>query len=259
MNKSPTQPPWASGSAEILKHGLELLKKDTDSNRRLAMISIDNAVELMIKTYLGLPKRVTGLQITRNEYQDFAENFTKLLDALEKYANAKLGVIDLGEIEWYHRLRNQLYHQGNGLTVERDKVEVYAELANILFENLFGFRLVEPDNNDTALLGDFIQAWVNLETAMYDVASAINARDSTKSGKAIMPLRVAEILTKAGYMSLAELSEIHQLRQVRNEVVHGTANYRDLINPEMVKRLYFITQELQKRLQSHLDKMAANP
>ena len=40
-----------------------------------------------------------------------------MLDALEQYAAPKLAGIDLGEIEWYHRLRNQLYHQGNGLTV----------------------------------------------------------------------------------------------------------------------------------------------
>src|ERR1700730_17691581 len=40
-----------------------LLRNDTDVNRRLAMIAIDNAVELTIKTYLGLPKRITGLTI----------------------------------------------------------------------------------------------------------------------------------------------------------------------------------------------------
>jgi hypothetical protein len=33
-------PPWASGPGEILRHGLSLLKKDTDANRRLAMIAI---------------------------------------------------------------------------------------------------------------------------------------------------------------------------------------------------------------------------
>jgi len=58
-------PKWASGPAEILRHGLRLLTIDSDVNRRQAMISIDNSVELMIKTYLGLPKRVTGLTITR--------------------------------------------------------------------------------------------------------------------------------------------------------------------------------------------------
>ena len=58
--------PWASGPKEILQHGLSLLHEDNDKNRRLALLSIDNAVELMVKTFLGLPKRITGLSISRN-------------------------------------------------------------------------------------------------------------------------------------------------------------------------------------------------
>src|SRR5688572_30044400 len=124
-----TRQPWASGPAEILEHGLSLLiEKDSDKNRRLAIISIDNAVELMIKTYLNLPSRITGLKISRKDYAEFSESFPRLLDALEANAAKTLEGIDLGEVEWYHRLRNELYHQGNGLTVERRKVEVYAEL-----------------------------------------------------------------------------------------------------------------------------------
>ena len=73
--KKTSELPWASGPGEILRHGLSLLNRDTDTNRRLAMISIDNAVELMIKTYLGLPKRITGLSIPRKEYNDIAESF----------------------------------------------------------------------------------------------------------------------------------------------------------------------------------------
>jgi len=92
--------PWASGPGEILRHGLDLLKKDTDTNRRLAMISIDNAVELTVKTFLGLPKRVTALSISRKEFQEISESFPAMLDALEKYAPDKLTGIDLGEIEW---------------------------------------------------------------------------------------------------------------------------------------------------------------
>ncbi len=84
------------------------------------MIAIDNSVELAIKTYLGLPRRITGLSITRKEYSEIAESFPRLLDALEKHCGDKLEGLDLGEIEWYHRIRNQLYHQGNGLTVEKE-------------------------------------------------------------------------------------------------------------------------------------------
>jgi hypothetical protein len=236
------QPPWASGPAEILRHGFELLKKDTDTNRRLAMISIDNAIELTIKTYLGLPKRVTSLQITRSEYEEFAESFPKLLDALQKYASAKLGGINLGEIEWYHRLRNQLYHQGNGLTVERDKVEVYAELANVLFTNLFGFRLIEPEEHKAVLLGMFMQAWVNFE-------KILSGATSTSETDSHMPLRVIADLMREGYISRAEFKEIGQIRKIRNEVVHGIVDYRNILKPDMVKWLENLTDDLRKRLE----------
>lgn len=169
MNKI-SKLPWASGPGEILRHGLSLLKRDSDTNRRLAMISIDNAVELMIKTYLGLPKRITGLSITRKEYQGMVESFPGLLDGLENHALVKLDGIDLGTIEWYHRLRNELYHQGNGLTVERNKVEIYAELANLLFKNLFGEEIVPHAISETEFLGEFMAVWVSIERTMYHLA-----------------------------------------------------------------------------------------
>jgi hypothetical protein len=37
------------------------------------MIAIDNAIELTIQTYLGLPKRVTGLKIRRKEFAEMSE------------------------------------------------------------------------------------------------------------------------------------------------------------------------------------------
>lgn len=123
--------PWVTGPKEILQHGLSLLHEDFDRNRRLALLSIDNAVELTIKTYLGLPKRVTGIQISRRDFAEISDSFPKMLDALEEHASEFLKGIDLGDIEWFHRLRNQLYHQGNGLTVAREQVEVYAELAKL--------------------------------------------------------------------------------------------------------------------------------
>ena len=58
------EPLWASGPGEILRHGVSLLGTDTDSNRRLAMISIDNAVELMMQTYIQLPRRITGVDLS---------------------------------------------------------------------------------------------------------------------------------------------------------------------------------------------------
>jgi hypothetical protein len=242
-----TQSPWASGPGEILKHALELLKKDSDSNRRLAMISIDNSVELTIKTFLGLPKRVTGLNISRSEYQNFSESYPKLLDALEKYSSDKLDGIDLGEIEWYHRLRNQLYHQGNGLTVERDKVEVYAELANILFANLFGFRLTEPDKDETVLLGQFMEAWVSFEKNLAKAIVLIK-QDTSLGEFSLMPMRMISVLEEKGVISKFEMNELNEIRQIRNEVVHGVTNYKETIKIEIINRLNTITKDIEKRV-----------
>jgi len=155
--------PWASGPAEILQHGLSLLQQDSDVNRRLAMLSIDNAVELMMKTYLGLPRRATGISIGRDEFEKICKSFPRLLDAIEKYAGDKLNGVRLEDVEWYHRLRNELYHEGNGLTVVRDKVVIYADVAKLLFRNLFGFELPVRKIADEDLILDFLNGFAALE------------------------------------------------------------------------------------------------
>jgi hypothetical protein len=229
------QLPWASGPGEILRHGLELLKKDSDTNRRLAMISIDNAVELMIKTYLGLPKRVSGLAITRKEFQGISESFPALLDALEQHAADKLDGVDTGVIEWYHRLRNELYHQGNGLTVERDKVEIYAELANVLFKNLFGVELVERRSGKIELVGEFMAAWVALERGLRETASKNSLLGSTPP----RTLDLMRFLQGAGLLDQHEIIEINNLRRIRNEVVHGADNWEHDLTADVVDRVTY--------------------
>jgi hypothetical protein len=247
MNNNQTKllPPWASGPAEILQHGLDLLDKDSDANRRLAMISIDNAVELIIKTYLGLPKRVNGLKIVRAEYQEFSESFQKLLDAIEKYCKAKLGSLDLGEIEWYHRLRNQLYHQGNGLTVERAKVEIYGQLAVALFENLFGAKLILSSENSHYVLAEFISAWAAFERAASDLSSFYYWDENTNLRTTTS---YANELHRNGYLTKPELLEVNELWSIRNQVVHGRGLLSEILKSDMVERIKQITKLVQERI-----------
>ena len=207
------------------------------------MISIDNAVELMMKTYLGLPQRVTGLRIPRNEYQDFSESFPKLLDALEKYAADKIVAINLGEIEWYHRICNELYHQGNGLTVEKDKIEIYSELAKVLFAVLFGFQLAEAEEDKAALLGEFMRAWVILERSLAENATTMSTIDHEKP---VTASQIAEVLSTDGWIAVMDFVEINNLRQIRNQVVHGVANYKELLNSDLIKRVKLMTQKLEE-------------
>lgn len=230
-----TNSPWANGPKEILKHGLELLNKDSDTNRRLAIISIDNAVELMIKTFLGLPERINGLKITRKVYDEFSESFPKLLDALENFAPKKLIGIDLGEIEWYHRLRNQLYHQGNGLTVDRNNVEVYAQLANLLFKNLYDQELIIQQVNSKELLGEFLSEWVILEKGLYDLTQTHSLLGTRRNN-----LNSAfNFLSFAGIIDEEEIKEISKLREIRNSVIHGTKDFKTILNKEIIEKVKY--------------------
>jgi hypothetical protein len=153
--------PWTDGPRELLQHAVDHLAEDGDFDRRIAMISIDNAVELMVKTHLGLPRRARGDDgPSRKELQEASESFPALLDLLDKHDSDKITGLNLDDIEWYHRIRNQLYHSGNGITVETSKVEAYLQLAQSLFQNLFG----EPVPLDASgplktKTGEFLLLW----------------------------------------------------------------------------------------------------
>jgi hypothetical protein len=225
--------PWSNGPKEILKHGLELISNGDESLRRIAMILIDNSVELMLKTFLGLPERINGIKISRKEFGDISDSFPKLLDAIETHAPEKIKGIDLGEIEWYHRLRNQLYHQGNGLTVESKNVEIYAELANILFENLFGEKLI-PTVNKNQLLGEFLSEWVKIEAGLFEIADRHSLVGKPRGESLIGAL---EYLRNAGLIDNETSNEINSIRKIRNEIIHGNTNIDQILNNNLIDRL----------------------
>ena len=54
--------PWTDGPRELIQHAVDHLSLGGDFDRRIAMLNADNAVELIIKTYLGLPERTRGFK-----------------------------------------------------------------------------------------------------------------------------------------------------------------------------------------------------
>lgn len=193
------------------------------------MIVIDNSVELIIKTFLGLPKRLTGIQVPRARYQEISESFPKLLDALEEFCPAKLDGIELGEIEWYHRLRNQLYHQGNGLTVERDKVSVYSELARLLFFRLFDEELGVPDIPQTQVIGTFMFSWARFEKGLIKYSEFV----TDTIGRTPNVLAAARILVQERKMTSQMFEQFRYIQNIRNKLVHGEGTVADLLTPEV--------------------------
>ncbi|MEP7136180.1 MAG: hypothetical protein ABI904_14735 [Chloroflexota bacterium] len=146
-----TNHPWQSGPSELIKHAIDHLHQEDDFNQRIAFLLLDVGVETLFKTFLQLPEEVTGTKAGFSERIKASEgNFHELIQGIRKAAGSRLDKIDLTHIQFYHDLRNKLYHQGNGITVPTEKAKGYATLVveclKILLDvDLFPFLLIEEE------------------------------------------------------------------------------------------------------------------
>lgn len=217
-------PVWCQGPTEILQKGFELLNEDNAASTRIAMILVDNSVELMMQTYLTLSKRVTGIDISRRERTDYCSTFPSMLDGIEAHAEEKLIGIDLSNFEWYHRIRNRLYHEGNGLTVSKNDVIIYAELATGLLRALYDvdFDLNVQSDQSAKLIGKFFQIWISIERNISSLADSRNRVQLRKAG--IM-------LVAKGQMRSSDYDLLLEVSAIRNELIHGEAEPDEMLRP----------------------------
>lgn len=234
MSKS-RNPIWSNGPRELLQHGGTLAQSQSESDRRIAMILVDNAVELIVKTYFTAPKRVTGLKLSRKQRDEIHENFHTLLKGLDTYAAEKLIGIPLEEIEWLHGLRNHLYHQGNGLTVEDRFLKLYLRLAEALFVALFECDLDISVSSETDLLGQFLANWIQIERNLIS-ASGTDGRGGAR--------KAAEKLYSEKKISESQWKQLNDVLIIRNQVVHGEAEAEEILRPENMKKVERASQFL---------------
>lgn len=241
--------PWVSGPKELLEHAIQHLPLGSAFDYRIALISIDSAVELAIKTFLGLPERARGTKGPgRKELDQTSLSFPDLLDLFEKHASDRIQGFELGDIEWYHRLRNDLYHNGNGITVDRDKVDGYLQIAQVLFQSLFGETVTKGATPAHNTLGEFILLWAQLERTARDLADKVLPKPKTLEHSLI---RVVDGLIAKGKVTGQFRSRLERVAQVRNKVVHGLATPS---SDELEK----LTKEL-RELVGDLNKAASEP
>ena len=235
--------PWMTGPSELIGHAIDHIRTGRAFDYRIAMISVDNAVELGIKTFLGLPKRVRGSDGPgRKELENASHSFPDLLDLLERYAGDRLSEIELGDIEVYHRLRNTLYHDGNGVTVDQEHVDGYLQVARILLKNLLDIEVAEDDESKvapTTRLGDFIEAWNTLETRLRfyitNVAPELERR-SLSAG--------VHRLAENGVIRPNFMTKFEPVLAQRNAIVHGTVTLSSRELTEIIAEVQQLISEV---------------
>jgi len=213
---------WVAGPKELLDHAFDHLSKRQPFDFRIAMISVDNAVELAIKTYLTLPKRARGTDgPSLKKFQEASSSFSDLLDLLEEFAGTKLTGIDLADVEVYHRLRNTLYHDGNGVTVDPEYVDGYLQIARVLLNNLLGVSVEKDEANPpTSSVGDLVLKWAIL-------VDKIRTVQHKSMGEPVPPnepaLHTVDRLVSRGILDSHFRKRLKTANAYRNKLVHGVS------------------------------------
>ncbi len=213
--------PWRDAPDELLAHAAEHMRSDDPRDNRMAFVSIDNAVHLALKIFIGLPRRVTGIKRPkRNDIESAARSFENLLEMFENLAGHKFPDIPLEKIEWYHDLRNGMYHCGSVAHVGRKYVREYYDIAQSLTQCLFGDRRPEenisrqptsPRSNvsdpEHVDLKELIQRYKSTEHEYLAMARAMGARSKTL-------LEAVDYLYIEDYIDISQREAIQRMRRV---------------------------------------------
>lgn len=138
--------PWAKGPFELILHAEIHLRKGDDYDRRLALISFDNSVEVAITTYLSLnPIQRGGKEYSREDVRKWLVNYhTKIDFFMKELEECSLPEkIEKSVIIWYHDHRNEQYHSGTRGVPGTDDLEGIRETALWVFSVLYDVPDIE--------------------------------------------------------------------------------------------------------------------
>ena len=134
-------------------------------------------------------------------------------------AAGKLTGLDDGDIEHYHRIRNTLYHDGTGLSVDTEYLHAYRSIAAILLQNLFGVAAPTKQTVSPSL-DTLIRNWNQIE-------QIIHQRLTEKDVESRQPFLNLSDVQNAAIITHDQLTRFVAQRSARNSLVHSVEIDRD--------------------------------
>ena len=138
--------PWANGPFELLIHAEGHLLNGDDFDRRIALISFDNAIEVAITTHLTLnPIQRSGRSYERASVEKWLKNYHSKLDFLEEELESRglPWIVEKSHIVWCHSNRNEQYHGGSKGTPEMSLLMLVRQAALWIFSVLYDVEDME--------------------------------------------------------------------------------------------------------------------
>ncbi len=133
--------PWIYSLLELMKHAEEHRQANGEFDKRIALIGYDNAIEVSISTYLQLhPTQREGASYPNELVNKWLANYHSLLDFFFDEFMKTLGQkppIAKQNVIYYHKLRNDLYHEGKSFVPTERDIENARKAALYIFSTLF--------------------------------------------------------------------------------------------------------------------------
>lgn len=233
--------PWQAGPAEMVNYALELMEKKGDIDSRISFLLFDVAVETTFKTYLLLPESITKTRIPFADRKKHATGtFHDLIKGIKRCTNLVSGS-DLAHIEFYHDIRNRLYHQGDGITVAQKDLKGYSQLATkvlrkLLKVDLSGKTSLLPTKSSLSI-DDKISLRTQLQKEVDDLKQIATLLIEEIEPKLILPSTTAKFAEISKRIEVANFPQkVSELRRLFEHVI---------ANPETKKwLLYIITEDI---------------
>lgn len=139
--------PWARKAFELLFHAESHFRGGTDYDKRLALISFDNSIEVSISIYLALnPIQRRNRHYKKEDVKTWLTNYHSKLDFFSQEISQR-GLPEYrgkAQIVWLHEQRNELYHGSTGGVPEIQTLEDIRGTAFWIFSVLFDIVDIEP-------------------------------------------------------------------------------------------------------------------
>lgn len=135
--------PWIQGLIDNLA-GSNLIRTTTIQHRnRLALILLDSALEIAFKNFLEFEKKFNIARVAIKE----RENLHKIIKKHTKFDNEVWSRID-----FFYKLRCDLYHEEAEKTLSDSLIEEFHELVEFVIDQLFGIESAKSTPSITDIL-----------------------------------------------------------------------------------------------------------
>jgi hypothetical protein len=209
------------GPLDLLNHAHVHLKNLTEFDNRIALISVDNAIELLIKIFF---KKNEDIIPEPNEYKKIVKNFPKMVRSLELFFEGKIFIDEINAILTYHKIRTRLSTRWDAIELKKEDIASYMALGITLISRLFNIkkstlesRLEHWKQDLPSLLGSFL-----LDSGYIDHSLELTAEDE-KYGelkdRRIEAKSALEFLLSINVLNEKDEEIIRKIKDVRKDII----------------------------------------